>query len=671
MLTREEVIFEPPPVKFSVSFAKNGVKLNNTHAAMNNKNIINFNNNNNVTKVNEIEIANAAKYGGACVTYVCSKVTLYYNSRIELKWRRALHHCGTCDYGVGKGETTPCGAIHYGMCLPIVDRFSLPQKSSRRNQQMAVWPSALTSTLPGSGVKHGPLHSSHVNSSSDQSKSQQSSQPQSVKSSQTVSNGSSAKPDKVDSSSTILKDVTTFDRDPEKENTNISNIQINQSNQNIDTLATSNKESARVKKKDNSRPYSRNTVIQNANIPKFFFPMGRPAEKDSSDEVLLRVSQEFSKVEDGKIYRNQMGTIAKTCGLPLYWKCPLFMSCGGSKQGYITYSMFSTMWKRISQSCHDAASQFVTLVAKPGTNYMEEEDLVPLIQDVVDTHPGLTFLLDAPEFHSRYVNTVIARMLYCINRTWTGRITIQELRKSNFLRVLQVLEEEDDINQINDFFSYEHFYVIYCKFWELDKDHDLFIDKSDLARHNEHAISTRMLDRIFSGAVTRGNTFKDGKMSYPEFVWFLLSEEDKKHPTSIEYWFRCMDLDGDGQISMYEMEWFYEEQMQKMEALGIERLPFEDCLCQMLDLVQPEENYAISLRDLKRCKLTNIFFDTFMNLDKFLENEQRDPFANMRDLNSDVPEPTDWEKYAAEEYEILVAEEGLNEQEEIRDYWDT
>ena len=50
---------------------------------------------------------------------------------------------------------------------------------------------------------------------------------------------------------------------------------------------------------------------------------------------------------------------------------------------------------------------------------------------------------------------------------------------------------------------------------------------------------------------------------------------------SIEYWFRCMDLDGDGVISMYEMEYFYEEQMQKMEALGIEKLPFEDCLCQV------------------------------------------------------------------------------------------
>lgn len=55
-------------------------------------------------------------------------------------------------------------------------------------------------------------------------------------------------------------------------------------------------------------------------------------------------------------------------------------------------------------------------------------------------------------------------------------------------QTLTVLEQEDDINQITDFFSYEHFYVIYCKFWELDKDHDLFISKEDLARHNDHGI---------------------------------------------------------------------------------------------------------------------------------------------------------------------------------------
>lgn len=57
---------------------------------------------------------------------------------------------------------------------------------------------------------------------------------------------------------------------------------------------------------------------------------------------------------------------------------------------------------------------------------------------------------------------------------------------------------------------------------------------------------------------------------------------------SIEYWFRCMDGDGDGVLSMYELEFFYEEQCERMERMGIEPLPFQDLLCQMLDLVKPE-----------------------------------------------------------------------------------
>lgn len=84
------------------------------------------------------------------------------------------------------------------------------------------------------------------------------------------------------------------------------------------------------------------------------------------------------------------------------------------------------------------------------------------------------------------MSQVIQRIFYVVNRSWTGRITMMELRRSNFLQTLALLEEEDDINQITDYFSYEHFYVIYCKFWELDTDHDLYIDPKDLARYNDH-----------------------------------------------------------------------------------------------------------------------------------------------------------------------------------------
>ncbi|KAL0849951.1 hypothetical protein ABMA28_011874 [Loxostege sticticalis] len=358
-------------------------------------------------------------------------------------------------------------------------------------------------------------------------------------------------------------------------------------------------------------------------IPRFHFPKGRPPPAHQQDHALHKVQSAFATFPNSQ--------------------------------------------------CHDQASRFVYILTRGKSSTLAPEDFVPLVQDVVDTHPGLSFLKEATEFHSRYVHTVIARIFYCVNRSWSGRISIAELRRSNLLQVIQLLEDEEDINQVTQYFSYEHFYVIYCKFWELDRDHDLFIDKHDLARHNDHALSSRMIERVLSGCVTRGNQNRltpDGepRMSYTEFVWFLLAEEDKTHPTAIEYWFRCMDVDGDGYISMYELEYFYEEQMQRMEAIGIETLPFNDCLCQMLDMVHPAEDGKITLSDLKRCKLTPIFFDTFFNLEKYLDHEQRDPFATQRDSDCEMSE---WDRFAAEEYELLVAEEGGSDAQDQISYDET
>ncbi|KAK1894277.1 Serine/threonine-protein phosphatase 2A regulatory subunit B'' subunit alpha [Dissostichus eleginoides] len=401
------------------------------------------------------------------------------------------------------------------------------------------------------------------------------------------------------------------------------------------------------------------------NIPRFYYPRGLPAmgPAPGHDAAIAAIEAAYTEFEEEKADIYEMGKITKACGCPLYWKGPMFYTAGGERTGFVSVHSFVATWRKLLHSCHDDASKFISLLAKPSCNYLEQEDFIPLMQDIVDTHPGLTFLKDAPEFHSRYITTVIQRIFYVVNRSWTGRMTMMELRRSNFLQTLALLEEEDDINQITDYFSYEHFYVIYCKFWELDTDHDLYIDPKDLARYNEHTSSNRIIERLFSGAVTRGNAVqREGRMSYAEFVWFLMSEEDKKNPTSIEYWYRCMDVDGDGILSMFELEYFYEEQCERMERMGIEPLPFQDLLCQMLDLVKPESSGKITLGDLKRCRMAHIFFDTFFNLEKYLDHEQRDPFAVQKDIDSEGPEPSDWDKYASEEYEILVAEENANEQ---------
>uniref|UniRef100_A0AAZ3PW36 EF-hand domain-containing protein n=1 Tax=Oncorhynchus tshawytscha TaxID=74940 RepID=A0AAZ3PW36_ONCTS len=389
-------------------------------------------------------------------------------------------------------------------------------------------------------------------------------------------------------------------------------------------------------------------------IPKFYFPRGRPKANLNIDGLIAKIEKIFSQFPNERATIEDMGKVAKACECPLYWKAPLFNSAGGDRTGFVSVHKFVAMWRKMLQTCHDDVSKFVHLLAKPGCNYLEQEDFIPFLQDVVNSHAGLAFLKEASDFHSRYITTVAQRIFYNVNRSWSGRISCSELRKSSFLQNVALLEQEEDVNQLTEFFSYEHFYVIYCKFWELDTDHDLYIDQRDLARHNDQAISHKMIERIFSGTVTR-RLRKDGRLSYADFVWFLISEEDKKTDTSIEYWFRCMDLDGDGVLSMYELEYFYEEQCVKLETMAIEPLPFEDCLCQMLDLVKPEVEGKITLRDLKQCKLSHIFYDTFFNIEKYLDHEQKDPFSVVREAETEGQEISDWEKYAAEEYDILVA----------------
>ncbi|XP_045146763.1 serine/threonine-protein phosphatase 2A regulatory subunit B'' subunit beta [Echinops telfairi] len=251
------------------------------------------------------------------------------------------------------------------------------------------------------------------------------------------------------------------------------------------------------------------------------------------------------------------GAAGQACGCPLYWKGPLFYGAGGERTGSVSVHKFIAMWRKVLQNCHDDAAKFVHLLMSPGSNHLVQEDFLPLLQDIVNTHPGLSFLKEASEFHSRYITTVIQRIFYTVNRSWSGRITCTELRKSTFLQNVSLLEEEADINQLTEFFSYEHFYVIYCKFWEIDTDHDLLIDADDLARHNDHG--------------------------------------------------------------------------------------------------------RITLQDLKRCKMAGVFFDTFFNVEKYLDREQKEQVSLLRDGEGDGAEGSDWERYAAEEYDLLVAEEAAGD----------
>ena len=287
--------------------------------------------------------------------------------------------------------------------------------------------------------------------------------------------------------------------------------------------------------------------------------------------------------------------------------------------------------------------------------HLTHTDFRSVLRCVLDTHPGLEFLKDSPEFQDRYLETVTYRIFYQVNVAWNGRMTLRELRRSNLVEAMTLVDEEEDINKVLKYFSYEHFYVVYCKFWELDTDHDFLIDKEDLLRYGNHALTYRAVDRVFSQAPRKFVSGVDGKMGYEDFCWFILSEEDKGNPLALEYWMRCVDLDGDGVLDPSECSFFYEEQLQRMECLSQEPVLFEDILCQMSDMLHPETPGRITLRDLRQCKLAGNFFNVLFNLNKFIAFETRDPFLIRQEREE--PHLTEWDRFARQEYIRLSMEE--------------
>jgi serine/threonine-protein phosphatase 2A regulatory subunit B'' len=203
--------------------------------------------------------------------------------------------------------------------------------------------------------------------------------------------------------------------------------------------------------------------------------------------------------------------------------------------------------------------------------------------DVTFNHPGLEFLGSMSVFQNRYIETVTSRLFYSKRQNWKSDFSLAEFKKSGFLECLKNLERVDDVNTTQDIFSYQHFYVIYCKFWELDRDHDMIIDLPCLMRYDGGSMTTAILKRVMEGCgkpLVKGRASK--LMTYEDFIWFIMSAEDKRTPQAIEYWFRCLDIDGDGVISLYELSHFYEDQYDRMLCSRISDVwKFDDFVCSL------------------------------------------------------------------------------------------
>ncbi|KAJ3332146.1 hypothetical protein HDU76_001133 [Blyttiomyces sp. JEL0837] len=277
---------------------------------------------------------------------------------------------------------------------------------------------------------------------------------------------------------------------------------------------------------------------------------------------------------------------------------------------------------------------FEILVDGKGRDYVVYEDLEVVVKDVLENHPAFEFLNGSPAFQTRFTETVITRLFYLNPKSGRGRITLREFRRIGFIKMLNDVEAAASSLGANmpSPFSYKDFYVIYCKFWELDRDRDMQLTLSDLEFYGRRALSRAALSRVIEchGCKDKSLDHEDeGYLGFKEFVTFILSVEDKTTDSGLDYWFRVLDLDGDGVLSLLELETFWEHQQIRLP----EHYKIEDFFSMILDLIQPGGSYLTQM-DMKKSRASaGLFLDMLLDCRRHMENVRRstDGAFRMRD----------------------------------------
>ena len=270
-------------------------------------------------------------------------------------------------------------------------------------------------------------------------------------------------------------------------------------------------------------------------IPVFYIPGRRNNNHlrnvNGDDDLLVKRLPEieaFFKPFPGGIPIEKFVHVTKRlCGVPSFFNMPLCRRInerfGDSDAGIppprtigrsgrtpsgvkIKMKAFLRFWQSEIEP-YDKIERFVRIIKKPESEFIYKDDFIPFLQELLHFHPGLDFLETHEEFQRKYALTVITRIFYAVNTSRSGKLSLREVRHSNLFTACMHVDEETDINKVVEYFSYEHFYVLYCKFFELDGDKDSKLTRNDLLKYGEHSLSNTIVDRIFQVGV---RVFTDG-----------------------------------------------------------------------------------------------------------------------------------------------------------------
>ncbi|XP_044727195.1 serine/threonine-protein phosphatase 2A regulatory subunit B'' subunit gamma-like [Chrysoperla carnea] len=257
-----------------------------------------------------------------------------------------------------------------------------------------------------------------------------------------------------------------------------------------------------------------------------------------------------------------------------------------------------------------------------GQGYLRESDLENYILELIPTLPQLEGL--EKSFHSFYMCTAVRKFFFFLDPLRTGRIRIQDILACSFLDDLLELRDEDfpkDMQEQN-WFSAPSALRVYGQYLNLDKDHNGMLNKEELAGYGTGTLTGVFLDRVFQECLTY-----DGEMDYKTYLDFVLALENRHEPQSLHYLFRILDINSQGYLTAFNLNYFFRAIQEQLVSHGAEPVIFEDIKDEIFDMVKPADPTKITLQDLISCGQGDTMISILIEYHGFWAYENREAIA--------------------------------------------
>ncbi|XP_068624966.1 serine/threonine-protein phosphatase 2A regulatory subunit B'' subunit gamma-like [Battus philenor] len=257
-----------------------------------------------------------------------------------------------------------------------------------------------------------------------------------------------------------------------------------------------------------------------------------------------------------------------------------------------------------------------------GQGYLTEHDLESYIAELV---PSLAALdgLDS-SFSSFYVCTAARKFLFFLDPLRVGRVRIRDVLSCSFLDDLLELREEDLPMELQEqnWFSAASALRVYGQYLNLDRDHNGMLSINELAGYGSGTLTRAFLQRVFQQCLTY-----DGEMDYKTYLDLVLALENRKQPAALAYLFRVLDINSQGYLDAFTLNYFFKAIQEQMVAHGAEPVNFDDVKDEIFDMIRPEHPARITLQDLIRSGHGHTAVSILLELHGFWAYENREALA--------------------------------------------